>query len=278
MSSTVQSFSDMAPSPRAVIDLDPADLDPGTEYVTVHQLSKWGRQEVRGTTRQRLLGGLIATDYEIPLAVPVTYRVEQFDADLEPLGFVLSLGARVDLPDTGRQAFGKVVVQDPIAPASAIMLDARPGSFAQLQKQFDLVVYNAGTSTVGLGGLRSLLRDVPFIFITDTVEQREKLDAILAANPILIRADPRTRLPGCFYAAAASITQAPHDPNLWSDTDDWSLTASEVTRPALAVVVALLNYELFQEYVQATTAGTYDDAKAIWLTYLDALRTPPEVS
>lgn len=278
MPSSAESLPDMSPSPRAVIDLDPADLDPATATVTIHQLSRWGDIPVRGYSGRALVGGLVATDYEIPLGVDVTYRVEQFDESGDSRGFALALPARIDMPDTGHRTIGKVVVQDPLAPARAILLDARPGSFAQLEKRRDLQIYDAGTTTLGLAGLRTLLKDVPFIFTTDTEDQREQLDAILASSVILIRAERRTRLPGLFYAAASSIQQIPHDPSLWTDIDDWSFAASEITRPVLAVVVALISYQLFQDFVQSTTAGTYDDAASIWATYLDALRNPPEIS
>lgn len=276
MPSTVTSYADMNPSPRAVIDLDPEDLDPDTDTVTVHQLSKWGEQEVRGYTRRPLAGGLVLTDYEIPLSQQVTYRIEQFDAAGDRLGFgQLTLTTRVEIPEAGARSVGKVIVQDPVAPAKAVMLDARPGTFGQLRRLVPLQIYSAGTSTVGLAGLRSLLKDVPFILVTDTDDQRDRLDAILSTTPILIRADPKTRMPGTFYAAATAYDQAPHDPNLTTGTDDVTFTADQVTRPALAVIVALLSYDLFRDFVQATTTGTYDDARSIWLTYLDALRDPP---
>ena len=272
MATTITSHSDMNPSPRAVIDLDPADLDPATATVTLHQLSKWGDQPVRGVERRDLIGGLIVTDYEIPAGVPVTYRVEQLAESGNSIGLALQLSAAVDIPH------GKVVIQDPLAPADAIMLDLRPGSLAQLRKQYDLHVYRAGRDTVALAGLRSLLVDVPFVVTTDTDAEREHLDAILGETPILIRANPESRLPGSFYAVAGTLDQAPHDPTmLETPIDDFSFAATQVTRPALAIVVALISYDLFHDYVHATTSGTYDDARAIWLTYLDALRNPPVI-
>jgi len=270
VTSSIQAFSDMNPSPRAVLDLDPADLDPATDAVTVHQLSKWGDQPVRSFERKALAGGLVVTDYEIPVGVPVTYRVEQFDAAGAPLGFALALAAQVDVP------VGKYVVQDPFAPANAVILDGRPGTAKTLTTTRDMQIYQAGKNTIGLASAqRSFLKDVPFVFAADTAEQSDMIGAILDSDVILIRAHPRSRLPGTLYAAVAQMDQIAVDDYLVDDGDDWSFNAQQVSRPALAVIVALISYDLFKQYVADTTAGTYDDAKTIWATYLSALRTPP---
>ena len=108
MASTVTAFSDMVPSPRAVIDIDDADLNPLCVTAQVVQVSKWGSVPVENTPRT-VAGGFVVYDYTIPAGVSVVYQVRQFDASGSEIGLVLNLPTEAEIP------FGRVVLSDPFA-------------------------------------------------------------------------------------------------------------------------------------------------------------------
>lgn len=273
MASSVTASSDMTPSPRAKVDIEGDDLNADTVEVTVWQVSKWGQVTVRGGERKNAVGGYTITDYELPAGVEVTYRVEEFDEDGENLGYGgLSLTGQVEIP------FGSVVIQDPLAPASAIMLKAQPDFASSLRRSRPVVVYQAGDRSFAMSGLQSGFKSVPLSVWTKTDEEREKLQEILQQPVILVRTPPEMRLPGAFYAVVAETDQDASWGRFDLDADKWPLRGEQVSRPDLEVIVPIYTYDLFKAYIDEKYGppyGTYEDAAAEWASYLDALRNPP---
>ena len=270
MASIATSHSDMDPSPRVVIDIDDADLDASAETVIVWQLSKWGQVPVNRVARS-VAGGLVITDYEVPAGVPVTYRVQQFDGDGIEMGYALSISAAVTIP------FGYVVVQDPLAPAKAVLVAAAPDFSGELRRSRPTQVYRAGNRTFAMSGLYSALQNVPLTVLTDDETTREALAAVLEQTTILVRTPPEMRLPGAFYAVVEDVIDQ-NRARLALETDRWPLTGTEVSRPAIDILVPIYTYDRFKAYLDTLhppTPGTYDDAAAVWATYIDALRNPP---
>lgn len=272
MVSTATAHDDMDPSPRVVLDLDDADFDPDAVTVTVWQLSRWGEVPVNPTPRN-IAGGLVITDYSAPAGVALTYRVQQYDADDVPLGYVLSLSAEITIP------FGRVVIQDPLAPAAAVMLDAHPAFASVMRKLRPTKVYRAGGKTLAMSGVLGAFTQVPLTCYTDTVEDRETLATILEQALVLVRTHPRSAIPGAFYA---TISEVPADDSeharFGRDTAVWDLRGDEVSRPTIDILVAVFSYDRFKAYLDTLhppTPGTYDDAAAVWSTYIDAMRNPP---
>lgn len=273
MATTIVAYSDMDPSPRATLDIDPATLDGSTSTVTVWQLSKWGQVAVRDAVQRPVSGGLVITDYELPPGVPVTYRIQQFDASDVSLGFAsLSLAAQVDIPA------GWAVMQDPLAPAQAVLVRATPDFGSSLTRRRDVARYQAGGNTFAMSGAYSAFTGVPVSVYTESDEDRDTLASILQEPLVLVRTHPQMRLPGSFYAILADVPLVPIDARFGGDMDAWDLVADEVTRPDVEIVVAVYSYDRFKAYLDTLhppTPGTYDDAAAIWSTYIDAMRNPP---
>jgi hypothetical protein len=262
----------MDPSPRVVIDIDDAELDASAETVIVWQLSKWGQVPVNRIARS-VAGGLVITDYEVPAGVPVTYRVQQFDEDGIELGYALSLAAAVAIP------FGYVVMQDPLAPANAVLVKAAPDFSGNLRRSRPTKKYQAGGRTFGMSGVYSAFQQVPLSVRTDDADDREALSVVLEQTMVLVRTPPEMRLPGAFYALVSEVL----DDNTGSaryglEGDLWPLTGDEVSRPTIDILVPIYSYDRFKAYLDTLhppTPGTYDDAAAVWATYIDALRNPP---
>lgn len=274
MASTATAYDDMSPSPRVTLDIDPADLDPATDSVTILQLSKWGEVAVRDAKNRPLLGGVVVDDYELPPGIPVSYKVHQYDVSGASLGYALNLSAQVNLPRA------HIVIQDPLAPANAVLIRPEFLFADALRKTRPTKIYQAGGRTFAMSGIVSALQQVTLRAFTETEEDRDTLAAILEQSTILVRTSPEMRLPGSFYATVSDIPMIPVDAREGGDWDLWDLVGNQVTRPELGIVTAVYSYDLFKAYldtIHPPTAGTYDDAALVWSTYLDALRNPPAI-
>lgn len=271
MASTVTAFSDMAPSPRAIIDIDDADLDPACVTAQVLQVSKWGSVPVENTPRP-VAGGLVVYDYTIPAGVPVLYQVRQFNGAGAEIGLALSMAAEVEIP------FGKVVISDPFAPNSAVLLDGEARFANQRPTSRPTKVYQAGSQTFAMSGLRSAFQDVNLTCYTDTTDDADALDRILDQSTVLIRTHPRVGLPGAFYATIPNpVADTSDHARFGRDTTLWAMSGMQLSRPTVDVLVPVYSYDLFKQYLDAKypPEATYDDAAAEWSTYIDAIRNPP---
>jgi hypothetical protein len=250
--------------------VDAADLDASTVTITVHQISAAGDFEVRGLRSVASAGGVAGTDYEVPFGVPVTYKVMQFDSGGVELGYVLDLVTQVDIGD------GYAVLSDPLVPANAVMVEAHTDFGSVLQRNRPTRVYRAGYQTRALMGLRSLLEDVPLTCQTKTLDDADMLDAVLAGSGFLVRLMPSGgRLPLAFHVVVPSPAQVPVDVQYGGEWVRWDLNGTEITRPEIDVLVAVISYGRFADYMAAQADDSYGAAAAIWSTYLDAMRNPP---
>lgn len=273
MTSTVTPFDDMAPSPRVLIDIDDTDLHVDTVTAIVMQLSKWGDVPVNRTPRA-VAGGLVLTDYEVPPGVPVTYRVHQFDVNGDSLGFALSMQTQVDVP------FGWVVVQDPLAPADAIMLEGGTEFAGVMRRVRPSRTYQAGGKSFALSGLNSAFLSVPLQCFTDSPADQDLLARILDQSLILVRAHPRTGIPGSLFAAVTNVAwDSRGHARFGRDTRAWDFTTDEVSRPSIDIIVPIYTYDLYKAYLDEKypPVATYDDAATEWATFIDAVRNPPPV-
>lgn len=273
MASTVTAFSDMAPSPRAVIDIDDADLDPSCVTAQVMQVSQWGSVPVENTPRT-VAGGFVVYDYTIPAGVSVVYKVRQFNAAGADIGLVLSIPVEVEIP------FGKVVLSDPFAPAAAVVLDGEAQFAGQRGKSRPTKIYQAGTRSFAMSGLASAMQQVNLSCYTDTVDDADALAELLDQPIVLVRTHPRTGLPGSFYASVPSFAPDSTDhARFGRDTNLWVMSGSEVSRPTVDVLVPIYSYDLYKEYLYALYPPTasYGDAASEWSTYIDAIRNPPSL-
>jgi len=270
MASTVTPHEDMNPSPRVDVFIDAADLDGSTVTITVHQISVAGDIEVRNMRGVASAGGFAATDYEPPLGTPVTYRVAQYDSGGVELGFVLELTTQVDIGD------GYAVLSDPLAPGVAVMVEAHTDFGGVLRRTRPTRTYRAGLRTVALMGMQSLLEDVPLRCQTRTLADADMLEDVLAAGHFLVRLMPSGgRLPLILHVVVPSPAQIPVDVQYGGEWVQWELDGTEVSRPEIDIIVAVINYQLFADYVAAVGDGTYGFAQTLWATYLAALLDPP---
>lgn len=270
MVSTAVAFTDMAPSPRTRIDIDPADLDPEAVSVTVWQTSPWGQEKVNRTPRP-VAGGMVLDDFEVPGGVPVVYRVEQFDSIGATLGFALNLPVQVSWD------LGDVILSDPLDPGRAVRVRAEKLFAGSLERGRSSSVYRAGAKTFVMSGPMSGFQKLTLRVVTENEADRTTLGLITDQATMLVRAMPQTRLPGVLYVSVPSVPMLPFDARRRGNVDLWDLVGDEVSRPNIDIVVAVYSYDLFKAYLDAKypPEATYDDAATEWATYVDAARTRP---
>ena len=271
MASTVTPHEDMDPSPRVDVFIDAADLDGDTVTITVHQISVAGDIEVRNMRDVSALGGFADTDYAVPLGVPITYRVQQFDAAGVELGYVLSLTTQVD--GDARYA----IFSDPLVPGDAVRVRMERDFADTLTRSRPSRIYRAGYQTRALMGLQSLLEDVRLRCWTDTAEDRDAFWDIVSRSSILVRIMPNSPLPLLFHAVIPDVNQVPFDYHAGGTTDVWDIKGQQISRPEIDILVAVINYGRFADYMDSLSDNSYGHAATIWSTYLDAMRNPPPV-
>jgi len=263
MASTVTGFATMDPQPRAELVVEAASLHASVSTVNVLQQSEWGTVTVRDGAARGAVGGFALTDYELPVGVPVEYRIEQFNSSGAPLGFAsLTLETQVDIP------VGWAVMSDPLAPENAVLVRSEVQWAQTLRRRRPTTVYQAGFETIGLSGVQSKLLDVGLRCMTGTATERATLEAIVAETLVLVRTMPKMRLPGQLYVlipddVAEPLNAASADDG---DGDRWDLVGQEVSRPTQGIVIPAYTWQDVIDYYPTWTALMA--ARASWLAVL----------
>lgn len=262
---TVTTFDDMAPVPRATILIEASGISPSASSVDVLQISDGIERVVRDASKISAVGGVFVTDYEIPVGVSVTYQAREFDSVGVPIGLTASVAVLLDGDGS------LVVLQDMLAPATAVRVHAN-GSFAsQLPRSRPSRIYETGRTTIALTGQLSLVRGAPLSVMTETDEEARALLALLERTPLLIRSRAgATRLPPLFYCDVSSIVEAPVDVQWGGSLIRWELSADEVSRTLLATIEAAVTW---QRYIDAYP--TWQDMIDAYPTWFDAISNPP---
>ncbi len=270
MVSTVTPFEDMVPSPRVTVDIDAADLHVDAVKITVWQQSKAGQYRVRNMVNRSSVGGFFETDYEVPLGIPVTYRVEQFNASGTSLGFALTLETQVDIADS------YAVLQDPLAPGNAVLVEAHTDFGGVLQRSRPTRTYRVGDSTVAQMGLRGLLQDVPLHCQTRSLEDADMLDLILAETQVLVRLMPSGgRLPSILNVVIPDPVEVPVDVQYGGEWVKWDLSGVEVSRTEIDIIVPTYTWQTLIDYhASLVPPGDWADVIAARSSWLEVRRDP----
>lgn len=268
MVSTVTPFADMDPSPRVQVDIDDADLHVDATSITVWQQSKAGQYRVRNMIDRASVGGFFETDYEVPLGVPVTYRVEQFNSAGTSLGFILTLETQVDIAD------GLAVLQDPLAPGNAVLVEAHVDFGGTLQRSRPTRVYQVGDTSIAQMGMRGLLQNVPLHCQTQSLEDADMLDLVLAETQVLVRLMPSGgRLPLVLNVVIPDPVEVPVDVQYGGEWVKWDLSGSEVSRTEIDIIVPTYTWQTVIDY-HASFGGDWSDLIAARSSWLEVRRDP----
>lgn len=270
MVSTVTAFTDMVPSPRVNVDIDDADLHVDADTITVWQQSKAGQYRVRNMINRSSVGGFFETDYEVPLGVPVTYRVEQFNSAGTSLGFgALTLETQVDV------ASNVAVLQDPLAPANAVMVRAESRFASELKRSRPTRVLRAGFESFALMGQYGLLEELNLHCWTEDETNRDLLALVLAETQLLVRTMPKFPIPRVVHVVVPDVIRTPFDYHQGGTTDVWDLVGTEVSRAEIDIIVPTYTWQTVIDYhASLVPPGDWADLIAARSSWLEVRRDP----
>lgn len=245
------------------------DLPAEAITVTVYRISGGRTWRVRGAVNAYAVGGVSRLDYEAPFGTAATYRAEMFDVDGISLGFTPSESITLNVADTW--------FHNPFNPGGAVVAQFRGHALRDLARPATAgVFYPLGRSRgVVIGGVRTGLQGVNVSAATDTIEQANKMLALLGTEDSLsvpvvcvrIGANDRIRVPRTLFLAVLDQREQDVDYVYGGETIWWEMVGDEVDPPAVGLSSSAYTYA----DVEATYA-TYPVAEAGFLTYLDATR------
>lgn len=234
---TVAVRNDWSPVPRIEVKF-PA-LSTGAKAATVYRIADGRTMRVRGGVKVTSLGAVAVVDYEAPNGVPSSYRAEMFadTAATISLGFTQTVTATL--------AFEGTSIHQPLDPSLSVKVDALQGTAETLVRPV------TGSSTLPegselptwIGGPRQGLVGVPFVFLTQTLEDADKLQAILGVygqsqvGVMCIRTPPPMRIPRTFFAGNLDgLTETAINVHAGGEYVKYTFTADEVSPPAAGIV------------------------------------------
>jgi hypothetical protein len=186
-------------------------------------------------------------DYEAPLDVDLSYRVQFFDAAGAELGWSDSATTRVVSPHWSDGA-ARVLIHNPLDPRSALWVHMVEGSVPTVRRPTPGETRWGHGSRLGMvqSSARRGVVGAELILSTDTWEAGNRFDELFGTPdtprlPILCVRIPdvmrRTRLPVMWFAACLEPVAETHP-----DTDVvlWRLVADQVDRPVPTLVIPVL--------------------------------------
>lgn len=265
---TLTVYTDPSPMPRVEVLF--SSLDPDAAFVTVYRLAEGREYKVRGAVKAPTVGSLTRIDSEVPFGIPVTYRAEMFDSSGVSLGFTGTASATLDVDETW--------VHNPLDPSGGVRVDLRSSAGAELVRPTDGDVFYPLGRRVGvvISGQRRGLVGVPVDMVVDSVEQADKVQALLGTYatttvPVLcIRtaADLRLRFPRPLFVAVLTARELDINYTLGTgSTIAFQMTGDEVSPPAAGIIIPLLTRADINAYYATNAAIAADN-----LTRLDVNR------
>ncbi|MBF4574670.1 hypothetical protein [Frondihabitans sp. VKM Ac-2883] len=228
--------TDWAPVPR--IEVNFTQLDSAVKTATIYRVSDGRTMRVRGGVKVSALGAVAVIDYEAPNGVPSSYRAEMFsDVDATvSLGFTQSPIVTLEFEGT--------CIHQPLDPTLAVRVDALAGTAVGLVRKFngDAVLPEGARVPTWIGGPRQGLTGVPFVFLTTSFVDADKLQSVLGTyeqsqvGVMCIRTPPPMRIPRTFFAGNFEMSEDAINVHAGGEDIQFSFTADEVSPPAAGLV------------------------------------------
>lgn len=254
--------------PTALVTFTEANLAPSISTLTLYRIADGVTAEVRNGVRAFAVGGVVISDAELPIGVPVTYRGRQYDADGNDLGITDS--TTVDVPaDTAYYGW----ISDPLDTTQAFRVVMADGAGQNPKRVTPGTVHRVGARTVVLAGQRGLLEDLNMDFFTETDEDRNGILALLNSSGgiILIRTAPPMLVPRLLYCFAPSPTPTLVDTGEDAQAAAWTNTVQEISPVTGGTVRANVSWQTYMD-----AYGTWAAIQAVYPTWLAAAQNPPE--
>lgn len=250
---------DAAPSPRVEVLF--SSLHPNASTLSVFRVAAGRTYAIRGGVRVATAGAFTRIDFEVPFGIPVTYFAEMFDAAGLSLGLTDSESITVWCDDTW--------VHNPLSPDGSVRVQFRGNAARSIDRPTSAeVVFPLGRRVgVIVGNGRQGVRDVTLDVVTDTVEDADRMGALLGGyetvtTPVLcfrVGASDRIRLPRPFFVGVeGSASEEDLNYVLGGETITHPLQGSEVAPPAPGVFVPLLTNADINAFYATNAAANAD--------------------
>lgn len=273
MTTTITAIPQPDGLPAPYVDVTASGFDPATVTVTVWRLALGRQFRVRGLVEVSASGAVTGLDFEAPLGVPFSYRVEEFDAAGDFRSWSEPVTVSMDGP------LDYFWIHNPLDPATSIKLRVLYGDAATITRPVEAQVFRMLGRSVGVAlfGQRHGVERVVLDTMTETTADASRFDALfggydeLGAVPIVcIRPPVAMRLPPTFYGLIVEPTHLDFNIHLKGQIARWQLVADEIAPPPAALVSSLLDYADF--------TGFYADYAAYTAAYVDYLEAQRDYS
>lgn len=252
-----------AGTPAPFVDVLAESFDDGVAWVTVWRIVGGRKFRVRGLVLVSSAGTVTTRDYEAPFDVPMSYRVEQFDA----LKNFVAWSETETTVLTGDPLYAWF--HNPLDPATSLKVRMLSTAAAAHLRPLNSEVLRVQGRSVGVAlfGARSGLTGVPLDCFTETPTDAVKFDALFGGYddnqtvPILcIRTPVEMQLPPTLFALVAQPQRVPVDARSGGSRTKWLLQGDEVAPPPEAIITVLLGYDdftaFYADYAAFTAAYT----------------------
>lgn len=264
------------PSPRVKVTV--TDLYPTTSYITLYRITP--SDDLTHTVREAIglfaAGGFSVTDYEAAPGIELDYRAMQYTEDAGAIGDELGYtpSATTIIVDEQERSW----ISDPLRPENVIAVEFTDtaGTAPRRPIPGNLLRVNTpdGLRMVALVGDEGLIEGMDMSFYTSTLEEYALVREIIRESNglLLIRTPPPMMVPRSFYVWMSSAV--PTDYNFPAGLEDvsWANNVDERSQTEAPFAIPPVTW---QTYVDAFP--TWGDMAAEYLTWLDALKSPPTV-
>ena len=246
----------------------------GVAFATVHRSIEGAPEtDVRDAIKVAVSGAFSRFDYEAPMDVDLTYRLQWFDAAGDEAGYSNAVTTRVVGPwfADGR---ARVLLHNPLDPRTAVWVGLDESSVPSVSRPVPGEVRWGHGQRLGMvsASRRRGLVGVTLGLVTETVEDADRFDALFGTAgtsrlPVLCIRIPaslaRTRLPSVWFAAVLEPVAEPH----WAtDTVIWRMTADQVESPVPTLVIPSLTLADIAAYYPTLQAVADDNATLLQLS------------
>lgn len=273
--STLTPFADMAPVPRVLVDIPPAEFPVGSVTVSLTRTAEGRTFAVRGGQKLPAGSPAVVLDAEAPFGVVSSYTTTGYDASGNVVGSLPAGSVTLDCDLT--------VIQQPLDARLSVAVDRLWGTARELARPtpFDLS-WPQGRPLPGLVGLgpRRGFQGMEWQLVAASHEDADALQGTLGTyddpqlpvwlvrTPVDWKNPTRTqRIPRVFFCAVSSLVEV--DDYRLSDTGEVKFAAvtTEVRPPAVGITAAVLTYADV-----AVFFGTYSALGAAYGSYSDIKR------
>lgn len=263
MAVTVTPYLDESPCPRVEVYVTAGPT--GSVAVTVWRLAGGREYKMRGAVKAPYSGAFTRIDFEVPLGIPVTYRVEYLNAAGKSLGFVSAAPVTLAVTDTW--------IHNPLDPQGATRVDLMDTAGQTISRPVPGEISRPIGRRVGVlltrprQGVTGLVLDVA----TETFAEADRMQAMLGdydrdMPPVLcVRKGThnRMRIPSPLFLGVLDMTEEDVGVKFGREDTIQRMTGDESAPPVPGLFIPLLRRADINAYYATRAAIGADNLTRI---------------